>query len=85
MFTIYEDEGDNYNYEEGKSARISLQWDNKAKTLIIGDRKGSFDNMARERDFRVVVVSEGKGVGVDESSNVDKTVRYAGQKLKVML
>ena len=85
MFTIYEDEGDNYNYEEGKSARISLQWDNKTKTLTIGDRKGSFDNMVPERDFRVIVVSEGKGVGVDESSNVDKTVRYAGQKLKVML
>jgi len=33
---------DNYNYEKGKSARISLQWDNQTKTLTIGDRKGSF-------------------------------------------
>jgi alpha-D-xyloside xylohydrolase len=85
IFTIYEDEGDNYNYEQGKFAKITLQWDNKNKILTIGDHKGSFTNMVREREFRVLIVKKGKGIGIYESSNFDKIIKYTGYKLKVAL
>ncbi|MDP4276270.1 MAG: glycoside hydrolase family 31 protein [Bacteroidota bacterium] len=84
-FTIYEDEGDNYNYEQGKSANIVLQWDDKNKMLTIGDRQGSFDNMVVKRNFRLVLVGEGHGVGYAECQNVDKIVKYTGKKLNVAL
>jgi alpha-D-xyloside xylohydrolase len=61
-FTIYE--GDNCNYEHGKSARIRLRWDDKTKSLIIAERKGNFVNMIQKREFRIVLVQKGQGVGL---------------------
>src|SRR2546429_383885 len=47
-FTIYEDEGDTYNYEKGAFATIPIRWDNKSSTLTIGDRTGSFPGMLQQ-------------------------------------
>lgn len=85
QFIIYEDEGDNYDYEHGKSARIKLQWDDHNRTLTIGERKGSFNAMAKVREFRIVVVSEVNGIGVTESIKADKVVLYTGNLVKVAL
>ena len=35
QFTLYEDEGTNYNYERGKYATISFSYDDKIQTLTI--------------------------------------------------
>ncbi len=42
VFTIYEDENDNYNYEKGIYATIPISWNNAKKTLTIGDRSARF-------------------------------------------
>ena len=34
-FTLYEDEGDSYRYEQGAYATIPLTWDDKKNTLVI--------------------------------------------------
>ena len=52
-FTLYEDEGDNYNYEKGKYSTISLVWNDRSKTLTIGKRTGSFKGMPAQRTFHV--------------------------------
>jgi alpha-D-xyloside xylohydrolase len=44
-FVLYEDENDNYDYEKGVCATIPLGWKDAKKTIIIGDRKGSFQGM----------------------------------------
>ena len=41
-FSLYEDEGDNYDYEHGAHSIIPMHWDDKSATLTIGDRRGSF-------------------------------------------
>lgn len=53
-FTLYEDEGDNYNYEKGQYATITFQWNDKARTLTIGERKGSYPGMLQKRQFTIV-------------------------------
>lgn len=53
-FTLYEDEGDNYNYEKGQYATITFQWNDKARTLTIGERKGSYPGMLQKRQFSIV-------------------------------
>ena len=53
-FTLYEDEGDTYRYEKGAYATIPFTWDDAAKTLTIGARKGEFPGMLKERTFNVV-------------------------------
>ncbi len=52
-FTLYEDEGDNYNYENGKYSTIVMKWNDKSRTLTIGKRNGSFEGMQVERKFNV--------------------------------
>jgi alpha-D-xyloside xylohydrolase len=82
-FTLYEDENDNYNYEKGKYATIPMHWDSEKSTLTIGDRKGDFPGMLKQRTFRVVFVQKDHGVGVSPSDEPDKVVTYAGTKLEV--
>jgi alpha-D-xyloside xylohydrolase len=82
-FTLYEDENDNYNYEKGVHATIPLHWDSTKSTLTIGDRKGEFPGMLKQRTFRVVFVHENHGVGVGATDEADKVVQYSGTKLNV--
>ncbi len=82
-FTLYEDENDNYNYEKGIYATISLRWDDARKTLTIGDRQGQFPGMLTSRTFRVVFVGENHGVGIAPSDIADKVVQYFGKQITV--
>ena len=63
-FELYEDENDNYNYEKGKYALIPFFWNDKSKTLIVGDRKGEFDGMLKKRTFNIVLVDKTDGIGL---------------------
>lgn len=82
-FDIYEDEGDNYNYEQGKSATFQLTWKDAEKMLEISDRKGSFTGMKEERLLNVTVVSPQQGIGVKVATPT-QTVTYSGKPLQVV-
>ena len=71
-FVLYEDEGDNYNYEKGAYSTITLQWNDKKHTLTIGARKGEYPGMLQSRAFTVV--------WPDGTSN---TVNYQGQEINI--
>lgn len=83
-FSLYEDEGDNYNYEHGACARIPFVWNDQSRTLKIGPRRGEFPGMLRERTFRVVLVAPGIGTGIEASSKATE-VRYRGGEIKLSL
>jgi alpha-D-xyloside xylohydrolase len=55
-FTLYEDEGDNYNYEKGMYSTITFRWNDKAGTLTIAKRQGAYSGMIATRQFNVKVV-----------------------------
>lgn len=82
-FTLYEDEGDNYNYEKGKYSTTTIEWDDAASTLTLGQRKGSFDGMIEERTFKIVLVSEENGCGIEEAKKYERLVDYKGEKIQV--
>src|SRR5579863_4252220 len=82
-FALYEDENDNYNYEKGKYATIPMHWDSEKSTLTIGDRKGDFPGMLKQRTFRIVFVHKDHGAGVDPTDEPDKVVQYSGGVLEV--
>ena len=84
-FTLYEDEGDNYDYEQGARSIIPIHWDNQSSTLTIGPREGSFPGMLEQRTFRVVVVKRGRGIGIASSSEVDATFPYDGKSVSVQV
>ena len=83
-FTLYEDEGDNYNYEKGKFSEIRFSWDESSHSLSIAPRKGSFKGMLQNRKFHVVLVGADSGVG-DMPMKACKIVEYGGKALKVQL
>ncbi len=56
-FTLYEDEDVNYNYEKGAFSTIRFTWDDAARTLRIGERRGEFPGMLQRRRFNVVLVT----------------------------
>ena len=72
VFTLYEDEGDNYNYEQGAYSTITLQWNDRKRTLTIGKREGSFKGMLENRTFRIQL-----------PGGQSKTVEYNGNKAEV--
>jgi alpha-D-xyloside xylohydrolase len=82
-FTLYEDEGDNYNYEKGKYATIPFLWDEAKQTLTIGRLAGKFSGMLKERTFRIVWVSPNHGTGVPSTPTPDAVVTYSGNTLKI--
>jgi alpha-D-xyloside xylohydrolase len=71
-FTLYEDEGDNYNYEQGKHATITMQWNDKARKLTIGQRLGAYEGMLEQRQFTVVL-----------PDGTTKTAHYDGSAVSI--
>ena len=57
-FTLYEDEGDNYNYEKGEYSTITFRWNDKARKLYVGKRTGAFKGMLTKRTFNVRVAGK---------------------------
>ena len=84
-FTIYEDENDNYDYEKGAYATISLHWDDAQQRLTIGDRQGSFPGMLEKRTFHIVKVGPNHGAGIDATEQADKVVEYFGKQIRLAL
>ena len=82
-FTLYADEGDNYNYEKGAHATIPIQWSESSKTLTIGNRAGEYSGMPARMQFHVVWVSSGHGTGEGAVENPDQTVDYNGSTLSI--
>jgi len=82
-FELYEDEGDNYNYEDGAYTLIPLTWNEAERTLTIGKREGEYRGMLHERTINVIMVSENKAVKLDFGRPPDKSVKYSGEEIKV--
>jgi len=83
-FELYEDEGDNYNYEKGNYSIISFKWDEKRQRLMIGYKQGNYQGDLKKRIFNIVLVAENKGFGTNTSST-GKKVLYVGSQVKVKL
>lgn len=73
-FTLYEDENDNYNYEKGMYAVIPFHWNDAARTLTIGARKGQFPGMLTARRF-TIILPDGQ----------TQTADYNGSELSIRL
>ncbi|MBR6031427.1 MAG: DUF5110 domain-containing protein [Bacteroidaceae bacterium] len=73
-FTLYEDEGDNYNYEKGIYSTIPISWKERSRTLTIGSRQGTYPGMLEQRQF-TVVTPDGRR----------QTISYSGQPVEVKI
>ena len=79
--TLYEDEGDNYNYQSGNYATIPITYNDAAKVVTIGARSGSFTGMLQNRVFTIVYVTANHGVGEPVTTNPDCIINYSGSQV----
>lgn len=70
-FLLYEDEGDNYNYEKGNFATIQVKWEDSRRTLLIDECKGQYKGMPSQRTF---IVRTPWG---------EKEIKYVGKKISL--
>ena len=84
-FQLYEDEGTNYNYEKGKYATIDITYDDAAKTVSFGARKGQFPGMLKNRQFNIVLISKDAPKPLNLENPDGKLVQYNGKALTVEL
>ncbi len=78
-FVLYEDENENYNYENGKSATIKILYSAKTNSITIEERKGSFEGMLSTRNFKIVMVDKNTSVATE------KFIQYNGNRINVSL
>ncbi|MBN2212884.1 MAG: DUF5110 domain-containing protein [Bacteroidales bacterium] len=80
VFTIYEDEGNNYNYEKGMFSAIDLQYSEKSGELIFSERKGEFENMIKNRTFHIIKIDLENPLGIDEKVIETGKLLYDGSQ-----
>lgn len=73
-FTLYDDAGDGYGYEQGEYTEVPLRWEDKTSQLHIGQRVGSYPGMSQKQLLRVHRV----GGAVEE-------IEYTGQGIILTL
>ena len=78
-FTLYEDEGANYNYEKGRFSTITIRYDDASRTLTFGRREGTFKGMPVRRRFNVVYVAPDSPCPLQWDSPEAIPVDYSGK------
>ncbi len=81
-FELYEDEGDNYNYEEGAYSLIPIAWNEADQELIIGEQKGTFRGIPELRHFRILLIDHENPAGIGSGEST-KEVDYTRSSLVV--
>ncbi len=73
-FTLYEDDGETYAYEQGQYTELPITWNDRSRTLTLGRLSGQFAGSIASRQFTIVL-----------PDGASKTVSYKGKKLSVKL
>jgi len=84
-FTLYEDEGLNYNYEKGEFSTISIRYDDATGMLTLGERQGSFEGMSGQRTFHVTRIDQEHPGGLSFDQEAEHSLVYEGGKMIIQL
>ena len=85
QFTLYEDEGTNYNYERGLYATIDISYHEASRTVTIGRRKGQFPGMLKSRRFNIVYITKENAKPLNLDNPEGLMVKYDGTETKIEL
>jgi alpha-D-xyloside xylohydrolase len=84
-FQLYEDEGDQYNYEDGAFSMIDIHWQDAERQLTLGACKGSYTGMPEQRTFEIFLHGAGTVHHEAHPAAQGQTVCYCGQPVVVKL
>jgi alpha-D-xyloside xylohydrolase len=84
-FSLYEDDGVSRQYLHGKWSRIAFSWNERAKTLTIGAREGSYPGMAGRREIGIRWMRPGAPRALAPDAKADATILYDGRPQTVRM
>jgi alpha-D-xyloside xylohydrolase len=84
-FELYEDEGDQYNYEDGAFTLIPIGWQEAERQLTLGARQGRYDGMPEERTFGIFLHGAAGHQPGASPARPDQTICYDGQPVVIQL
>jgi alpha-D-xyloside xylohydrolase len=85
VFSLYEDEGINYNYENGMYSKIDISYSENSGELTFAERTGEFEGMLKSRTFRISKIDPENPLGIDEKSDKTGQVLYNGSPCQLKL
>ncbi|MBN1924894.1 MAG: glycoside hydrolase family 31 protein [Prolixibacteraceae bacterium] len=83
-FVLYEDAGDGNGYKNGESSVIRFTYTGRNNVLVVDPAEGTYPGMETNRMFRVVVVEESVGNGMD-FSEPPTWLEYSGKRERLKL
>lgn len=83
-FELYEDEGDQYNYEDGAFSTIKIHWYNAGRRLVLESRDGQYAGMSDQRTFHIFLHEDTSHYSGSDQSLPEQTVYYCGQAVEIM-
>lgn len=89
-FTLYEDEGDGYAYEQGACMTMEIRWDDQTRRLSIGDSVGAYRGMPIHREIVVILHPSAGGASATAYAMASERIgaavfRYAGRAVEAQL
>jgi alpha-D-xyloside xylohydrolase len=82
-FTLYEDEGTNYNYEKGACSTIKFSFDDVSGEVAIGDRNGEYYGMVKSRTFNIIWIDKDHPLPFDPEIKPHASVTYEGKRIVI--
>jgi alpha-D-xyloside xylohydrolase len=80
-FSLYEDAGTDYGYEQGQYSRIPFAYDQEEGTLRIGARSGDYPGMPRDRAFSIRWITPGIAGVRQLDPQPDQRIEYSGAEI----
>ncbi len=84
-FTLYEDEGVNYNYEKGMYATIKILYSDSNQAITINTREGEFPGMLKKRHFRIKYNRKEIASALNPDNKEGLIIMYNGKKQTIQL
>jgi alpha-D-xyloside xylohydrolase len=78
-FLLYEDEGDNYNYEHGAYSTIQMSWKDETRRLALEKRSGQYPGMPTQQEFHIVLHNEETSTG----RAATQQIIYTGETVEI--
>lgn len=84
-YTLYQDDGKSYDYEQGKSSLVRIQYDDATRTVTLHKRVGAYDSMTPQREYRIRLIDGATESATNWDTEGATTLLYKGEKISTTL
>ena len=82
-YSLYNDDGQSYDYEKGHYSTIELRYDDAKGQLTLGKRQGEYKGMQKNISFQIRWIGAADGMAKSLTGPITQTIEYVGEELVV--